>query len=91
MENPQMRAYHFTMRGAAGISEELGSHQLDDDADAVSFGLQVVRDLMQVKPEEYAGSVLAITDQARTVGVVPCKVGVRAARPGTKPGPNNQG
>jgi hypothetical protein len=64
-----MGYYHFTIDKSGGI-EVLGGTPLDDDAAAIAFSQQVIRDLKH-DAKECAGWAMLITEGARTVGAIP--------------------
>jgi len=74
-----MAGYHFAIKGIEG-TEVLGGMDLTDDAAAIDFGNEVIRDLMQRWAEQYAGWTMEITEGDRPVDSVPFEANAGRAR-----------
>ena len=61
--------YHYAVQN--GEREELGHIELADDDAARDFGRQVIRDAMRADAERYAGCTMSITEDERSVGIIP--------------------
>jgi hypothetical protein len=62
--------YHFALCNDAGYEEYLRDFDLESDEDAISFGAEVIQDILRDHFWAYAGSVMIITDEKRTVRAV---------------------
>jgi hypothetical protein len=67
-----MRAYSFVVRNSDATEiEELGGMGLADDGKALTFGKQVIRDLMREGAEQYAGWTMEVAEGERAVASIP--------------------
>jgi hypothetical protein len=67
-----MRAYSFVVRNSDTTEiEELGGMGLADDGKALTFGKQVIRDLMREGAEQYAGWTMEVAQDERAVASIP--------------------
>jgi len=66
-----MDNYHFMTRNSGRAREQLGAVDLADDAAALRFGRQVVRELMQNNLRQPPGWFMVITQDKRAVGKIP--------------------
>jgi len=62
-----MQHYHFVMVDDHARMEALGSLALADDGDALAFGEQVIRELMDENARRYDGWTMDITGGRRAV------------------------
>ena len=60
--------YNFALCSVSGDIEDLGNIELENDAEATSFGATVMEDILRQHFSAYSGSVMIITDQERIVG-----------------------
>src|SRR2546423_1196462 len=67
----RMPYYSFVAFGDNVRSEDLGTMDLRDDADARSFGDGVIRDVMRTDAAFYAGWTLDIAQEERVVASTP--------------------
>jgi hypothetical protein len=65
-----MIGYLFNVHNDTQV-EELGSMALDDDAAAIAFGKQVIRDLLDKDEEHCSGWTLEIAEGDRHVASIP--------------------
>lgn len=61
-----MAGYYFVIRSTKD-TEDLGAMDFADDAEAVAFGKQIIRDLMDRAPKNYASWTMEIREGERTV------------------------
>ena len=66
----QMPAYRFSTRQGPADTEWLGAIVLPDDAEALAFGRQLIRDFKREHAMQSVGWTLEIAEQRRTVGIV---------------------
>jgi hypothetical protein len=64
-----MAGYRFAIKSTEA-TEDLGGMDLADDAAAVDFGIEVIRDLMQRWANQYTGWTMEIKEGDRAVGSV---------------------
>ena len=62
-----MPHYHFALQNSAERIEHLGSIELLGDPEADTFGKQVIRELLDKNPEQYARWTMEITEGQRLV------------------------
>ena len=62
-----MPHYHFSLQNSAERIERLGSVELLSDPEADTFGQQVIRELLDKNPEQYARWTMEITEGQRLV------------------------
>ena len=65
-----MPAYRFSTRQGPAVNEWLGAIELPDDAEALAFGKQVIRDYKREETTRCVGWSLEIAEQRRVVGNV---------------------
>jgi hypothetical protein len=65
-----MRQFHFDIHNNGARLESLGSSSLNDDSEALAFGKQVIRDLMDGGARQYSGWTMDITESGRAVGSI---------------------
>jgi hypothetical protein len=65
-----MGDYHFMTRNSGTAREKLGDVDLANDAAALRFGRQVVRELMQDNLRQPPGWFMVITQDKRAVGKI---------------------
>jgi hypothetical protein len=65
-----MRQFHFAIHNNGTRLESLGSSSLNDDSEALAFGEQVIRDLMDGGARQYSGWTMDITESGRAVGSI---------------------
>jgi hypothetical protein len=58
-----LTTYRFALCNVAGDEEVLGDIALESDEDAISFGAEVIQDILRDNFWAYSGSVMVITDQ----------------------------
>jgi len=66
--------YNFALCSVSGDIEDLGDIELENDAEAVSFGAAVIEDILREHFAAYSGSVMIITDQERIVRAAELKI-----------------
>jgi hypothetical protein len=64
--------YRFALQNSGTVIEELGVMALPDDGEALAFGQQIARDLVD-DPSQQAGVAVAVIKGARTVRSIPLK------------------
>ena len=74
-----MPSYHYALRNDVNDHEELGYLAMLNDEEALSFGHDVVRDILREHAASYAGSVMEITERNRAVGSIPLHSDASAA------------
>jgi hypothetical protein len=65
-----MPSYDFYLNSNSDI-DDLGYMELADDAAALAFGEQVIRDSMEGDAEQYTGWTIDIAEGERTVASIP--------------------
>jgi hypothetical protein len=65
-----MPAYRFSTRQGPADTEWLGAIELRDDAEALDFGKQLIRDIKCEETTRCLGWTLEIVEQRRAVGNV---------------------
>jgi hypothetical protein len=65
-----MPAYRFILVKEAAEIEGLGALELRNDAAAIDFGKQVIRDVKYSDPVYYAGRIMKIMEGERTAATV---------------------
>jgi hypothetical protein len=65
-----MPAYRFSTRQGPTDTEWLGAIELSDDAEALAFGKQLIRDIKCEETTHCVGWTLEIAEQRRAVGAV---------------------
>jgi hypothetical protein len=68
-----MPQYTFSMHNTGTVTEKLGSRVSDDDAAALTFGRDVIRDFLREDGGKYFNWILDISDDDRAVGTIPFK------------------
>jgi hypothetical protein len=67
-----MSAYRFVIRNSDATEiQRLGGMALADDGEALTFGKQVIQDLMRRGAEEYAGWSMEVAQDERAVASIP--------------------
>jgi hypothetical protein len=67
-----MLAYSFVVRNSDATEiERLGGMALADDGKALTFGKQVIQDLMRGGAEQYAGWTMDVAQDERVVASIP--------------------
>jgi hypothetical protein len=66
-----MPFYRFVVYSSEPVAEDLGHMELRDDADALSFGRGVIRDLMRTNAKLHAGWTMDIAEDDRAVASFP--------------------
>jgi hypothetical protein len=65
-----MACYYFVIRGTKD-TEDLGAMDFADDIEAVAFGKQIIRDLMDRAAKQHANWTMEIREGERAVRSVP--------------------
>lgn len=65
------RNYHFAVHDNGIKVEKLGDMELHSDAEALTFGKLVIRELIHKYAGHYTGWIMDITQDKRAVGSVP--------------------
>ena len=66
-----MPRYRFSLQNSEELIEHLGGVDLPDDSEADAFGRQVIRELLDKNPEQYARWTMTITAGRRLVHSIP--------------------